>query len=111
MTGNKTLKCPFCGAELHAKNEIQGGNPIRACCDNPHCGWFLWAFPWEIWEALIDGKKAQDVLKEISTAFCKLYKHCLFNNSKQDCHIGDSVIVKYIATYNRATSITTQGEE
>lgn len=57
-------KCPFCGSELIPQNDIENTEPIRAKCINPHCAWFMWSFPWEIWQALIDGKKAQDALKE-----------------------------------------------
>lgn len=59
------LHCPFCGAKLIPQNDIENTEPIRARCGNPDCPWFMWAFPWEIWQALIDGKKAQDVLKGI----------------------------------------------
>ncbi len=64
MTNN--LKCPFCGAELKPKTDIQNDEPIRASCNNPRCPWFMWAFPWEIWQALIDSKAAQDALMDIS---------------------------------------------
>ena len=57
-----TLHCPFCGAELVPQNDIENTEPIRARCGKPGCPWFMWAFPWEIWQALIDGKKAQDAL-------------------------------------------------
>ena len=60
----ENLKCPFCGTELIPQNDIENTEPIRANCINPHCTWFIWSFPWEIWQALIDGKKAQDALKE-----------------------------------------------
>lgn len=56
------LKCPFCGTELMPQNDIENTEPIRANCINPRCAWFMWSFPWEIWHALIDGKKAQDAL-------------------------------------------------
>lgn len=59
------LKCPFCGTELMPQNDIENAEPIRANCINPRCAWFMWSFPWEIWRALIDGKKAQDALKSI----------------------------------------------
>lgn len=64
MTEN--LKCPFCGVELIPQNDIENTEPIRANCINPRCAWFMWSFPWEIWHALIDGKKAQDALKSIA---------------------------------------------
>ena len=62
------LKCPFCGTELMPQNDIENAEPIRANCINPRCAWFMWSFPWEIWHALMDGKKAQDALiKEKTT--------------------------------------------
>lgn len=50
------LHCPFCGAEL---------TKIFCSCacgnsDCPHCATEL---PMWVWQALIDGKKAQDALK------------------------------------------------
>ena len=57
-----TLHCPFCGAELVPQNDIENTEPIRARCGKPGCPWFMWAFPWEIWQALIEGKKAQEAL-------------------------------------------------
>lgn len=50
------LHCPFCGADLiHSSPDYT--------CFNPQCkGWEVYA-PREIWQALIDGKKAQDALK------------------------------------------------
>lgn len=55
------LKCPFCGAELQTDNEI--ARLIMWRCHTPGCllnGWHSA----EIIQHLIDGKKAQDALKE-----------------------------------------------
>lgn len=60
------LKCPFCGEELAP--HIDEWKSIRKLfiCNNTGC--FCWGQPMllEIWQVLIDGKKAQDSLKEIS---------------------------------------------
>lgn len=61
------LYCCFCGAELTPKNDIENDTPIRARCPNTKCTWCMWSFPWEIWQALIEGKNAQDALKRIET--------------------------------------------
>lgn len=51
------LHCPFCGAELIF-------DPIGTIyCKTPHCKGRQIIAPIEIWQALIDGKKAQDALK------------------------------------------------
>lgn len=63
------LYCPFCGAELIPQNDIENTEPTRAKCGKLSCPWFMWVFPWEIWQALIDGKAAQDALKEIVNFF------------------------------------------
>lgn len=59
------LKCPFCGAEL--ASHIDEWKSIRKLfiCNNTGC--FCWGQPMllEIWQALIDGKKAQDALKKV----------------------------------------------
>ena len=55
MTDN--LKCPFCGAEL--KRSVF----MTASCPNENCQIPECKLPIYIWDALIDGKKAQDALK------------------------------------------------
>lgn len=54
MTDN--LKCPFCGAELL-------GSLNEKYCTNRECEHYMRTIPTSIWQALIDGKKAQDALK------------------------------------------------
>ena len=54
------LKCPFCNADLIVHTDEQ-----MAVCRNPNCKYDGWHFPLEIWQAIIDGKKAQDALKGI----------------------------------------------
>lgn len=59
------LKCPFCGEELAP--HIDEWKSIRKLfiCNNTGC--FCWGQPMllEIWQVLIDGKKAQEALKGI----------------------------------------------
>lgn len=58
------LKCPFCGAELTINSHPFDGC-VKARCVNGDCRYAEWTFPLEIWQALIDGKKAQDALNKI----------------------------------------------
>ena len=58
------LKCPFCGTELNDYPDKTTGARM-AVCRNPNCKYDGWHFPLEIWQAIIDGKKAQDALKGI----------------------------------------------
>lgn len=51
------IKCPFCGAEL--KRSVF----MTASCPNENCKIPECKLPIYIWDALIDGKKAQDALK------------------------------------------------
>lgn len=56
------MKCPYCGAELTINPHPFDGC-VKARCVNVDCRYAEWTFPLEIWQALIDRKKAQDVLK------------------------------------------------
>lgn len=62
------MKCPFCGVELL-------GNMTTPYCPNPSCK--HWSFPMssEIWQALIDGKKAQDALKSVKEYYVIVRGH------------------------------------
>lgn len=81
------LHCPFCGAELIPQNDIENTEPIRARCGNPGCPWFMWAFPWEIWQALIDGKKAQDALNRAISEITDLCTTILYCSGEADNEI------------------------
>ena len=55
------LHCPFCGAELE---KFGGGDfPMMHYCDNTNCKLYHIMEQYTLWQALIDGKKAQDALK------------------------------------------------
>lgn len=61
------LKCPFCGAELVGHEDAYGNiSDIWFDCPNEECEHAWTTFRFDIWQALIDGKKAQDALKEIA---------------------------------------------
>lgn len=69
------LKCPFCGAELRELKEA--GTVVGLFCPD-FCITRL-AMDKETWQALIDGKKAQDALKvarnlyqELALAHCEM---------------------------------------
>lgn len=84
------LHCPFCGADLiHSSPDYT--------CFNPQCkGWEVYA-PREIWQALIDGKKAQDALK-VATDFIG------FVNTSR--HADGALAAMAIGKLNEITSIT-----
>ena len=70
MTDN--MKCPFCGAELQTDNEI--ARLIMWRCHTPGCllnGWHSA----EIIQHLIDGKKAQDALKNVKEHYVIVRGH------------------------------------
>lgn len=52
------LYCPWCGAELRTSVLDE---PVVWYCPN-HC---IGSYEPKVWQALIDGKKARDALKEI----------------------------------------------
>lgn len=51
------IKCPFCGAELG-----KVPNCLMFCCRNKACNFSRECMEIQVWQALIDGKKAQDAL-------------------------------------------------
>lgn len=55
------LKCPFCGAELQEHGTIQ----LYRVCPNRNCITGAKTMKIEIWQALIDGKKAQEELERL----------------------------------------------
>lgn len=62
------LKCPFCGSELNDYPDKTTGVRM-AVCRNPKCKYDGWHFPIDITQRMIDGKRAQDTLKEIVNFF------------------------------------------
>lgn len=64
-----SLKCPFCGTELERCSYLSKGitNPVFVC-RNRKCKFVDKIIGSEIWQALIDGKKAQDENKKLRVA-------------------------------------------
>lgn len=87
------LKCPFCGAEL--KNACA---QVIYFCPTGECKAKDWYASKQVWQALIDGKKAQDALKEIVNFFDT---EC----GKDDLYFYN-LIEDNIAKYREITSIT-----
>lgn len=58
------LHCPFCGAELHTRKLLTG--MVDYVCINNQCDFSYTPLPLKWWQALIDGKKAQDALKKFN---------------------------------------------
>ena len=58
------LKCPFCGERLFVGGAFL--DTQYAKCPNPGCKHSIGVMPVEIWQTIIDGKKAQKDL-EIAT--------------------------------------------
>ena len=56
-----SMKCPICGKDLI---EIEFGRRWFLACDNSKCR-CKGVASYVVWQALIDGKKAQDALKGI----------------------------------------------
>lgn len=68
MTNN--LKCPFCSAELdYARDSFGNILTNRFFCPNSTCIAFGDQATAFLWTKIIDGKKAQEALKEISNLY------------------------------------------
>lgn len=92
------LKCPFCGVELEVENIW--AMPV---CPNKGCQYYRIKIPETIWQALIDGKKAQDALKVAINALKYVEKH------EEDDYPND-VHYRIDLALRRITSITKQEE-
>lgn len=57
------LKCPFCGMELKTDVNLLGYSTKYWYCENTSCAHLKDSMREDVWQALIDGKKAQDALK------------------------------------------------
>lgn len=91
------LYCPFCGAELKLWSEDIDGREFLYC-ENLKCPMSPQIeLPISIWQALIDGKKAQDALK-IATDFIG------FVNTSR--HADGALAAMAIGKLNEITSIT-----
>lgn len=54
------LHCPFCGEELDKQINL---DEHYACLNTENCEFSFMVLPKKWWQALIDGKAAQDALK------------------------------------------------
>ena len=90
------LNCPYCGAELTINPHPFDGC-VKARCANVDCRYAEWTFPLEIWQALIDGKAAQDALKEIKETV-DTFKDSEFAEDMRDCVRDVSRIIASIPT-------------
>ena len=81
------LKCPFCGNELRELKEA--GTVVGLFCPN-HCKTRV-AMDKEIWQALIDGKKAQRQLRTVKDRCVKKVKAKEFeiHNCLYGIHVRD----------------------
>lgn len=57
------IKCPFCGTELESRKLLTG--MVDYVCTNNQCDFSYMPLTAKWWQALIDGKAAQDKLHEI----------------------------------------------
>lgn len=57
------LHCPFCGMELKTDVNLLGYSTKYWYCENTSCAHLKDSMREDVWQALIDGKKAQDALK------------------------------------------------
>lgn len=81
------MKCPFCNAELRTNILDQ---PVIWYCPN-HC---IGSYEPKVWQALIDGKKAQRQLRTVKDRCVKKVKakereihNCLYGIHVRDCEI------------------------
>ena len=103
------LKCPFCGEELERCSYLSKGitNPVFVS-RNRKCKFANKIIDSEIWQALIDGKKAQEALKVAIDALSKI--------DTFDCHGKGAIeiMARMVSIANSAlyeiTSITKQEE-
>lgn len=78
------LHCPICDTELETMFGIS--ESVLGCPKCKHIATI------GIWEALMDGKKAQDALKVAMEAIDILYNAIHHNNAKETYHIADHVV-------------------
>lgn len=99
------LKCPFCGAELERCSYLSKGitNPVFVC-RNGKCKFVNKIIDSDIWQALIDGKRAQDALKVAINALKYVEKH------EEDDYPND-VHYRIDLALRRITSITKRENE
>ncbi len=104
------LHCPFCGAELEQSFD---GKIDYFYCPNDGCVPMHNAIHIKVWQALIDGKKAQDALKvarnlyqELALAYCKMADY--YRTTYVCLKTPEQETQEYMQEYDKEiTSITT----
>lgn len=79
------LKCPFCGEELERCSYLSKGitNPVFVC-RNRKCKFVDKIIDSEIWQALIDGKRAQEDLKYAEEELeCAKHNYSVLSEQKE----------------------------
>nr|DAI32332.1 MAG TPA: cysteine-rich protein [Caudoviricetes sp.] len=66
------MKCPFCGEELDKQINL---DEHYACLNTENCKFSFMVLPKKWWQALIDGKKAQDRLKSVKEYYVIVRGH------------------------------------
>lgn len=102
-----SMKCPFCGSEFDIMKGISD-----SVLDCPKCKHIATI---GVWEALIDGKKAQDALKvarnlyqELALAYCEMVDDYRTTNGR--LKTPEQEVQEYMKEYDeKITSITKQG--
>lgn len=67
------LHCPFCGEELDKQINL---DEHYACLNTENCEFSFMVLPKKWWQALIDGKAAQNVLKVASKTIDAAERFC-----------------------------------
>lgn len=93
------LHCPFCGEELVDEGAKLGNENMVFACGNLNCDFYGEKLYLKVWQALIDGKKAQDALN-VATDFIG------FVNTSR--HADGALAAMAIGKLNEITSITKQ---
>lgn len=103
------LHCPFCGAELERCSYLSKGitNPVFVC-RNRKCKFVDKIIGSEIWQALIDGKKAQEALNVATEALSKIDAFNCHSKGAMEVIAGMASIAN--GALYEITSITKQEE-
>ena len=97
-----SLKCPFCSAELKTDVNLLGYSTKYWYCENTSCVHLKDSMREDVWQALIDCKKAQDALKVATDCLYEIYK---------DYDISGYCEEFISRTLDKIASITTQEKE
>lgn len=107
------MKCCFCGAELDKQIKL---DEHYACLNTENCEFSFMVLPKKWWQALIDGKAAQDALKKARELYESLaISHCEMGDDYSSVisrELPETKAQEYMKDYDKAiASITTQEKE